>query len=62
MIYKDNPVALQPNMVIFMHMILLDWDRKLAMSVGDTVLVTADGCETLTKMGTDLYDVSGTSH
>ena len=54
MIYKDNPVALQPNMVIFMHMILLDWDRRLAMSVGDTVLVTANGCETLTKMGTDL--------
>ena len=54
MIYKDNPVVLQPNMVIFMHMILLDWDRRLAMSVGDTVLVTANRCETLTKMGTDL--------
>ena len=54
MIYKDNPVVLQPNMVIFMHMILLDWERKLAMAVGDTVLVTADGCETLTKMGTGL--------
>ena len=34
MIYKDNPVVLQPNMVIFMHMILLDWDQRLAMSVG----------------------------
>ena len=54
MIYKDNPVVLQPNMVIFMHMILLDWDRKLAMAVGDTVLVTAGECETLTKMGTGL--------
>ena len=54
MIYKDNPVVLQPNTVIFMHMILLDWERKLAMAVGDTVLVTADGCETLTKMGTGL--------
>ena len=54
MIFRDNPVAAQPNMVIFMHMILLDWDRKLAMSVGDTVLVTANGCETLTGMGTDL--------
>ncbi len=54
MIYKDNPVVLQPNMVIFMHMILLDWDQRLAMSVGDTVLVTANGCETLTKMGTNL--------
>ena len=54
MIYKDNPVVSQPNMVIFMHMILLDWDQRLAMSVGDTVLVTANGCETLTKMGTNL--------
>ena len=54
MIYKDNPVVLQPNMVIFMHMILLDWERKLAMAVGDTVLVTAGQCETLTKMGTGL--------
>ncbi len=54
MIYRANPVVLEPNMVIFMHMVLLDWERKLAMAVGDTVLVTADGCETLTKMGTDL--------
>ena len=54
MIYKDNPVVLQPNTVIFMHMILLDWERKLAMAVGDTVLVTAGECETLTKMGTGL--------
>ncbi len=54
MIYRHNPVVVQPGMVIFMHMILLDWDQRLAMSVGDTVLVTADGCETLTKMGTDL--------
>ncbi len=54
MIFRGNPVVVQPNMVIFMHMILLDWDRKLAMSVGDTVLITPNGCETLTKMGTDL--------
>ena len=54
MIFRDNPVALEPNMVIFMHMVLLDWDQRLAMSVGDTVLVTTNGCETLTKMGTGL--------
>lgn len=54
MVFRDNPVVVQPNMVIFMHMILLDWDRKLAMSVGDTVLTTAEGCETLTNMETDL--------
>ncbi|MFQ6026665.1 MAG: M24 family metallopeptidase [Dehalococcoidia bacterium] len=54
MIYAGNPVVLQPNMVIFMHMILLDWDRRLAMALGDTVVVTPDGCETLSKMGTAL--------
>ncbi len=54
MIFRDNPVVVQPNMVIFMHMILLDWDNKLAMSVGDTVLTTAAGCETLTKLGQGL--------
>ena len=54
MIFRDNPVVVQSNMVIFMHMILLDWDNKLAMSVGDTVLTTADGSETLTKLGQGL--------
>ena len=54
MIYADNPVVVEPNMVIFMHMILLDWERRLAMALGDTVVVTPDGCETLTKMGTAL--------
>lgn len=54
MIYAGNPVVLEPNMVIFMHAILLDWERRLAMSLGDTVVVTPNGCKTLTKMGTDL--------
>jgi Xaa-Pro dipeptidase len=54
MIFRDNPVVVQPNMVIFMHMILLDWDNRLAMSVGDTVLTTATGCETLTRLGQGL--------
>ena len=54
MIYRDNPVVIQPNMVIFMHMILLDADTMLAMSVGDTVITTATGCETLTQLGQGL--------
>ena len=51
MIFRDNLVVVQPGMVIFMHMILLDWDNKLAMSVGDTVLTTGTGYETLTRLG-----------
>ena len=54
MIYRDNPVAVEPNMVIFMHMILLDWPNKLAMSLGDTVITTDSGCETLTGLGDGL--------
>ena len=54
MIYRDNPVEVQPNMVIFMHMILLDAETTLAMSVGDTVITTPTGCETLTQQGQDL--------
>ena len=54
MIYRDNPVVIQPNMVIFMHMILLDAETTLAMSVGDTVITTPAGCETLTQLGQGL--------
>jgi Xaa-Pro dipeptidase len=54
MIYAGNPVVVEPNMVIFMHMILLDWEHNLAMAFGDTVVVTPDGCETLSQMGTGL--------
>ena len=54
MIYRDNPVVVQPNMVIFMHMILLDAENTLAMSVGDTVITIAEGCETLTQLGQGL--------
>jgi Xaa-Pro dipeptidase len=41
-------------MVIFMHMILLDSQRGLTMSVGETVLITDTGCERLSSMGVDL--------
>ncbi len=54
MIYAGNPVVVEPGMVIFMHMILLDCDHHLAMALGDTVVVTPDGCETLSQMGTGL--------
>ena len=54
MIFRDNPVVVEPNMVIFMHMILLDAETTLAMSLGDTVLTTAGDCETLTKLGQGL--------
>ncbi len=54
MLYADNPIVIQPNMVIFMHMILLDSQRGMAMSVGETSLITETGCERLSRMSLDL--------
>ena len=54
MIYADNPVVIEPNMVLFMHMILLDSERGLAMSSGETMLVTTTGCESLSRLSLDL--------
>ena len=53
-IFTGNPVVIQPNMVIFMHMILLDSDQGLSMSPGETVLVNETGCERLSRMSLDL--------
>ena len=54
MLYAGAPTVVRPNMVIFMHMILLDSQRGLAMSVGETVLTTETGCERLSRSNLDL--------
>ena len=54
MIFTGNPVVIQPNMVIFMHMVLLDSDRGLTMAPGETVLLNETGCERLSRMSLDL--------
>ncbi len=46
-----QPVAVEPHVDIFMHMMLLDWDHHQAMAA---VVVTPDGCETLSQIGTGL--------
>ncbi|MBW5434061.1 aminopeptidase P family protein [Bradyrhizobium canariense] len=48
-IYAGSPLQIEPNMVIFLHMILHDEANNLAMSVGETVLCTATGQEQLTN-------------
>ena len=40
MIWKDHPDVLEPGMVFFLHMILLDGDSGLAVSLGETSIVT----------------------
>ena len=49
MLYTGNPVILQPGMVFFMHMILMDSENELAMNLGETYLLTENGNERLGK-------------
>lgn len=56
MFYHGNPVLIEPGMVFFLHMILMDSDRGYAMCPGQTVLVTEDGCEVLSNMPLDLVE------
>jgi Xaa-Pro dipeptidase len=54
MLYHGNPVLAEPNMVFFLHMILMDSDAEQAMCFGQTVCVTGDGCESLSALPLDL--------
>jgi len=54
MLYAGNPVVLNPGMVFFMHMILMDSENQLAMNLGETYLVTEKGNERLGKQKLDL--------
>lgn len=54
MMYERNPVAFEPGMVVFMHMIIADSDAELAMTLGETVLVTENGNERLSEASLDL--------
>ena len=54
MLYTGNPVILEPGMVFFMHMILMDSENNLAMNLGETYLVTENGNERLGKHKLDL--------
>ena len=50
MIWADNPQVLEPGMVFFMHMILLDDSTGLSMSLGETAIVTQGDCERVNHM------------
>ena len=49
MFYAGNPAVIESGMVLFLHMILMDSDSGTAMCPGHTVLVTASGCECLSR-------------
>ncbi len=59
MAYKANPAEVQPNMVIFMHMILMDSITGTAMTLGQTYLTTHSSPENLSTLPLDLPVKSG---
>lgn len=54
MIYQGNSQVLEPGMVIFLHMTLLDRDARLAMHLGETAIVTEDDCEPVSHVPREL--------
>jgi Xaa-Pro dipeptidase len=50
MYYHGNPVIAEPNMVFFLHMILMNSNTNQAMYFGHTVVVTKTGCEPLSTV------------
>lgn len=55
MLYAGNPEPAAPGMAFFLHMILMDSPRNLAMTLGQTVLVTETGCEPLSRLPLELF-------
>jgi Xaa-Pro dipeptidase len=49
MLFSGNTVLAEPGNVFFLHCIVLDSDRGVAMSLGRTCLVTEEGREVLSK-------------
>lgn len=54
MFYHGNPEVAAPNQVFFIHLIIFDSERNLAMTSGQTVVVTETGCRVLSQRSTDL--------
>lgn len=55
MLYHGNPTEAEIGMVFFPQAILMDSDSEHAMSLGHTVVITPSGCESLSRLSTDLY-------
>jgi len=51
MFYEGNPMLMQINQVFFLHMILVDSESGLALTLGHSVRVTEGGVERLSRHG-----------
>jgi Xaa-Pro dipeptidase len=59
MVYTGEPQVLAPNMVFFLHMILLNSDSGLSMSLGETAIITEAGCEPISHAPRNLLVAKG---
>jgi Xaa-Pro dipeptidase len=53
MLYHGNPAIVAPGMVFFLHMIVVDSERGLAMTPGHSVLIGDGGAEKLSQESLD---------
>jgi Xaa-Pro dipeptidase len=49
-IFEGNPVVLEPNMTFFTHMILVDHDTGLTMSLGEQAIIGDGAPEVITHV------------
>jgi Xaa-Pro dipeptidase len=54
LIRKNDTQVLEPGMVFFMHMLMVDRERRLMMSLGEQAIVTEQGCEIITHAPREL--------
>ena len=54
MFYAGNPLEVPASSIFFLHMVLLDPEAGHAMTLGQSVLVTERGCESLSRSSLDL--------
>jgi Xaa-Pro aminopeptidase len=50
MLYSGNPLPAAPGMVLFLHAILIDAGKNLAMSLGHTIGITSSGADVFSRL------------
>ena len=55
MFYRDNPTLIEPDMVLFAHMIVMDSDEQTAMCLGRSFRTSEGAAEPLSRHGADLF-------
>ncbi|MCY1375986.1 hypothetical protein D9M69_634400 [compost metagenome] len=53
MFHVGNPQEIEPDMSLFVHMIIMDSDSGTAMTLGQTYITTTDTPRALSRYGLD---------